>query len=234
MNTCDIITEKGDKCIYETIFIKNKDKINCKRYCKLHFGKIILDLRKRYDNVFIDDISCNILNRTLTINGLSIEELTDSEIINIFKTQYQVPINITININNRINGKVNGWGENKERWISSDWKVEENDVILDYNISYIQQQFEENDIICNKEYESEGKIGKGSYGLVEYITNEILVKNTLFEYENTFLSENIKEICFLAQYNNKYITQLKCIYPPKNDNYWKVYIQNSGISLPWS
>ncbi len=233
MSTCDIITENGDKCVYETIFIKNNNKINCKRYCKLHFGKIILDLRKKFEIVYINYIAYDIININKTINGLSIDTLTDSEIINIFMNQYQVPINIIVELKlEPTNELINGWGKKLERWITSNWKIKENMVILDYSISFIGQPFEiPTNIICKNEYETEGQIGKGSYGIVEKVNNEILVKNTLFELDNIFLSENIKEICFLAQYNNKYITQLKCVQPPKNDNYWKVYIQNSGTSL---
>jgi hypothetical protein len=78
-------------------------------------------------------------------------------------------------------------------------------------------------------------IASGSYGEIEK-AGELVIKSMDYVTENgELITANVKEACFLAQYINNFISNLKCIDPDisetLHDSKLKLYLKYSGVTL---
>ncbi len=92
-------------------------------------------------------------------------------------------------------------------------------------------------IICKKEDKifNGTYLTSGAYGEIEK-AGELIIKNMNFVGDNNeLITANIKEACFLSQYLNNYISNLKCIDPDISeslqDSRLKLYLKYSGVTL---
>ena len=96
MTDCHLLTENGDKCGDPSIITKEING-NCKGYCKGHLEKIIKDLRKTYDTVYIDDKKYEIddIEKEIIVNGkpTEIKDITDDEFVKLLNSS-----TVTVNI----------------------------------------------------------------------------------------------------------------------------------------
>ncbi len=236
--SCNIITENGDKCVNHTEYVKDGININCKGYCKDHYNKIILDLKKDYPTVVINEVEYKTQSITTTLNNKDIKKLSDTQLIKLFNTEDKINVKIVVDVGDKLPiGNVDGWGKEKVKWISSNgWKINKNKVIIDYNISYIGEKFTrqpKDDILCkNVNYKTQQKLGEGSYGKVYLINENLIVKSMEYVDEDGYdlIENNIKELCFLTQYRYGFMIDLKCIELPR-ENEFKAHIKNAGMSL---
>jgi len=129
-DSCDMLTEAGDKCVFQTEYIKTTDgdQMTCKNYCYKHSDKIIEALRKKYSKVKINGVESNILETTVLINNKNVDTYTDYQIKKLMKTELE--INIVVKTDNKY--KIDEitsleWlrdNINDYRWISNiNWKI---------------------------------------------------------------------------------------------------------------
>ena len=266
--SCDMISDNGTKCVNNTEFVKIKkyqyknkliqipETISCKNYCYQHSDLIINTLRKKFDIVYINDIKYNISNINILLNLKSINSYTDIQIKNLMKNKLNVIIEIQLkeNINTQlITNFKNEWGQNKERWITTqDWVINnDNKLIYKYDIEYVSNVKRNNEsIICLESVDNLQSLGKGGYGETQR-SGDIVVKNMdlLYEYKNDvkLIYNNLRELLFLSKFHHNNISYLKCIEPEIsykyeilptsktsgniNDKLLKMHLKYDGITM---
>jgi len=92
-------------------------------------------------------------------------------------------------------------------------------------------------ILCKPEdkIETGVYIASGAYGEIEK-AGELVIKSMDYVKDNgELITANIKEACFLAQYINNFISNLKCIDPDISESLYesklKLYLKYSGVTL---